>query len=86
MQKKIDISTHGDHLIQVAIQRPDEHSAWALTVLVRPSAATAWSDPWVDTQRTYFTCFDALAAGKQQGARMIEARRAATVPGDDETP
>lgn len=72
MHKKIDISTHGRHLIQVAIERDDEASPWRLSVLIRALADSAWSAPWRDVERGYYTCFDALAAGRKQGAKMID--------------
>lgn len=72
MQKKVDLSTYRGHLVRVAIERPDEHAPWTLAVSVRPTSAADWTGNWIDGQRAYFTCFDALAAGKRQAARMID--------------
>lgn len=73
MQKKIDFSSHGDHIVQVVVERPDDRSPWRLTVRVRPRENGDWGAPWSDDGHAYFTCYDALAAGKAQAARMIEA-------------
>lgn len=71
MQKKVDLSTRQGHLVEVVIERPDEHQSWSLAVRVRDTRGGAWSEPWTDVRRDYFTCHDALAAGKAQAARMI---------------
>jgi hypothetical protein len=40
-------------------------------VRVRDGQGGAWSAPWHDGEHHYFTCHDALAAGKRQAVRMI---------------
>lgn len=75
MQKKVDLSRYRDHLVQVIVERPDEQAPWTLAVCLRPAATAEWTGQWSDTERTYFTCSDALAAGKRQAARMIDAEQ-----------
>ena len=41
---------------------------------VRAPQGGAWSEVWRDGRRDYFTCHDALAAGKAQAARMIAGK------------
>lgn len=77
MQKKVDLSTSGDQLVEVVVERPDDQAPWTLAVRVRPVRGGDWSAPWRDTRRTYFTCFDALAAGKRQAAAMVAPHAAA---------
>jgi len=72
MQKKVDLSTCQGHLVEVVIERTDDQQPWSLAVRVRDVAGGAWSDPWQDDRHDYFTCYDALAAGKQQAVRMID--------------
>ena len=72
MQKKVDLSTQAGHLVEVVIERADEQQPWSLAVRVRATGGGAWSDAWLDGQRRYFTCHDALAAGKAQAVRMID--------------
>lgn len=71
MQKKVDLSTCQGHLVEVVIERSDDHQPWSLAVRVRAPQGGAWSEAWRDGRRDYFTCYDALAAGKAQAARMI---------------
>ncbi|MFT3670065.1 MAG: hypothetical protein QM795_16170 [Pseudoxanthomonas sp.] len=71
MQKKVDLSTCQGHLVEVVIERADEQQPWSLAVRVREAQGSAWSEPWRDGAHHYFTCHDALAAGKQQAVRMI---------------
>ena len=63
MQKKVDLSTCQGHLVEVVIERPDDRQPWSLAVRVRAPQGGAWSEAWHDG-RDYFTCYDALAAGK----------------------
>ena len=72
MQKKVDLSTRRGHLVEVVIERPDDRQPWSLAVRVRAVQGGVWSDAWLDASRGYFTCHDALAAGKAQAARMID--------------
>lgn len=71
MQKKVDLSICLGHLVEVVIERPDEQQPWSLAVRVREAQGSAWSAPWHDGEHHYFTCHDALAAGKRQAVRMI---------------
>ena len=71
MQKKVDLSTCQGHLVEVVIERPDDQQPWSLAVRVRDAQGSVWSAPWHDSEHHYFTCHDALAAGKQQALRMI---------------
>lgn len=72
MQKKVDLSSRAGHLVEVVVERADEQQPWSLAVRVRATDGGTWSEPWVDGARGYFTCYDALAAGKAQAARMID--------------
>ena len=72
MQKKVDLSTRAGHLVEVVIERADDQQPWSLAVRVRDPDGGAWSDAWIEDARGYFTCYDALAAGKAQAARMID--------------
>ena len=74
MQKKVDLSTCQGHLVEVVIERTDDRRRWALAVRVRAPQGGAWSEVWRDGRRDYFTCHDALAAGKAQAARMIAGK------------
>ena len=73
MQKKVDLSTCQGHLVEVVIERPDDRQPWSLAVRVRAAQGGAWGEAWHDG-RDYFTCYDALAAGKAQAARMIAGK------------
>nr|WP_298133016.1 hypothetical protein [uncultured Pseudoxanthomonas sp.] len=76
MQKKVDLSSYRDHLVEVVLERVDERQPWSPAVRVRPAAGGGWSeDLWVADQRDYFTCYDALAACKAQAQRVIDAQR-----------
>lgn len=77
MQKKVDLSICQGHLVEVVIERPDEQQPWSLAVRVREAQGSAWSAPWHDGEHHYFTCHDALAAGKRQAVRMIGVADAA---------
>ncbi len=72
MQKKVDLSIRAGHLVEVVVERADEQQPWSLAVRVRATDGGAWSEPWVERARGYFTCYDALAAGKAQAVRMID--------------
>ena len=74
MQKKVDLSTCQGHLVEVVIERADDRQPWSLAVRVRDPQGGAWSEAWRDGRRDYFTCPDALAAGKAQAARMIAGK------------
>jgi hypothetical protein len=75
MQKKVDLSTCGEHLVEVVLERADEREPWSLAVRVRDTGGDWSDDLWIDDRRVYFTCYDALAACKARARRVIDAGR-----------
>lgn len=80
MQKKVDLSTCQGHLVEVVLERTDEHRPWSLAVRIRETGGGDWSDNlWVVDRHDYFTCYDALAACKARALYVIDEKRTSRV-------